>query len=55
MSSDNGVSLPELEDWSVAAVRLLQGVVYTDDGAVTSSCRTSRAWRTTSPGSDCCW
>ena len=24
-------SLPEFRDWSIAAVRLLQGVVYADD------------------------
>ena len=26
--------LPEFRDWSIAAVRLLQGVVYLDDGPV---------------------
>ncbi len=34
MSTDTGASLPELEDWSIAAVRLMQGVVYADDGPV---------------------
>jgi hypothetical protein len=34
MTTDNGATLPELEDWSIAAVRLLQGVVYADDGPV---------------------
>jgi hypothetical protein len=29
-------SPPELEDWSAAAIRLLQGVVYVDDGPVWS-------------------
>ena len=27
-------TLPDFRDWSVAAVRLLQGVVYLDDGPV---------------------
>ncbi|MBC7820931.1 MAG: hypothetical protein IAG10_28945, partial [Planctomycetaceae bacterium] len=26
--------LPEFKEWSIAAVRLLQGVVYSDDGPV---------------------
>jgi hypothetical protein len=31
MTNDNK-DLPEFRDWSIAAVRLLQGVVYADDG-----------------------
>jgi hypothetical protein len=37
MSTGGGDSLPEFRDWGIAAVRLLQGVVYFDDETVWGS------------------
>jgi hypothetical protein len=34
MTPDRTPSLPDFREWSIAAVKLLQGVVYYDDGAV---------------------